>query len=158
MPECRLYTIQGEKQLFVVRLSCEPGPACYSSSGTANFTSYLSNVTQVINSANSKMVNVPCKSDSEHHLRTQMQQKCFLNLFQALLNNSHLYHQAKADFKNRGIEGKYQIKMLFIIYLFILWQCTTNICLFNSCWLPAAKKKIFAIKHLTIFVKSNPPY
>ena len=30
MPECWLYTIQGEKQLFVVRLSCEPGPACYS--------------------------------------------------------------------------------------------------------------------------------
>lgn len=88
-----------------------------------------------------KMVNVPCKCDSEHHLRTQMQQKCFLNLFKALLNNSHLYHQAKADFKNRGIEGKYQIKMLFIIYLFILWQCTTNICLFNSCWLPAAKKR-----------------
>lgn len=30
MPECRLYTIQGKKQLFVVQLSSQPGPAFHS--------------------------------------------------------------------------------------------------------------------------------
>ena len=30
MPECWLYTIQGKKQLFEVRLSSQPGPAFHS--------------------------------------------------------------------------------------------------------------------------------
>ena len=59
------------------------------------------------------------------------------------MNNSHLYHQAKADFKNRGIEGRCQIKMLFIMYWFYLLQCTTNIYLFMLA--ASCKKKIVAI-------------
>ena len=55
------------------------------------------------------------------------------------MNNSHLYHQAKADFKNRGIEGRCQIKMLFIMCWFNLWQCTTNILFVHAGYQPQKK-------------------
>ena len=81
MPECWMYTIQGKKQLQVGGTAfLSTRTSFLFSSGTTNFTSYLSNVAQAINSANSKMMNVPCKCDSEHYLSTQIQQKCFLNL------------------------------------------------------------------------------
>lgn len=150
MPECRLYTIQGKKQFHLGGTALLSTKTSFLfSSRTTNFTSYLSSVTQAINSANSKMMNVPCKCDSEHHQSTQMQQKCFLNLLQALLNNSHLYHQAKADFKNRGIEGRCQIKVLFIMYWFYLWQCTRNIYLLMLA--ASCKKRLLLLLFLFCF-------
>ena len=47
MPECRLYTIQGKKQLRVGGTALLSTRTSFSfSSRTTNFTSYLSNVAQ----------------------------------------------------------------------------------------------------------------
>ena len=79
MPECRLYTIQGKKQLRVGGTVLVSTRTSFSSSSqTTNFTSYLSNVAQANNSAKSKMMNVPCKCDSEHYLSAQSNKNVLL--------------------------------------------------------------------------------